>query len=206
MLWDDFVVGLDAERQEKALFQGSMGNMLDGAYWQIIFNTNAKKIPFFGDNPQVAIQAVFTLVALGMIAFYFLHHRRKQQQERKSSAAGHWLQRWSPRLARLLGQATQAEESVQVEFYQRVEALLHRFGFDRRQPQTAREFFATVTAELAPPANVRDIAASLETVAHSFYTVRFSGHSLSEKEHADVELAIQRLEQALFSDNTTKER
>jgi hypothetical protein len=88
MLWDDFVVGLDAERQEKALFQGSMGNMLDGAYWQIIFNTNAKKIPFFGDNPQVAIQAVFTLVALGMIAFYFLHHRRKQQQTTGSSHSG----------------------------------------------------------------------------------------------------------------------
>ena len=41
MLWDDFVVGLNAERQQKALFQGSMDKMLEGTYWQTAFNATA---------------------------------------------------------------------------------------------------------------------------------------------------------------------
>lgn len=200
MLWDDFVVGFDAERQEKALFQGSMENMLDGAYWQAVFNTNAKKIPFLGENPQSTIQLAFIVLALGMIGFYFSPLRRKhQQQKAKSPSTGSWLQRWSPRLAQLLGKSTPESTVVKIAFYQRVETLLSQFGFDRGQPQTVREFFASVSNSLRNHTNALDITSSLNTVAHCFYAARFSDHQLSEKENAEIEAAIQRLEQALSS-------
>ena len=199
MLWDDFVVGFDAKRQEKALFQGSMQYMLDGVYWQAVFNTNAKKIPFLGENPQSTIQTIGIVLALGMIGFYFSPLRRKHQQQKAKTASGSWLQRWSPRLAQLLGKSTQDSAAVKIAFYQRVETLLSQFGFDRGQPQTAREFFAVVSDSLHDHTNVNDITSSLEIVARCFYAARFSDHQLSEQEHADVEAAIQRLEQALSS-------
>ena len=198
MLWDDFVVGLNAERQQKALFQGSMDKILEGTYWQTAFNATASKIPLVKNDPQLAVQVVLFVLAIAMVGYYFSPRRQKKTSTRRNrSTPRTWLQRISPRLARLFGQTEVSEETIAIEFYRRVENLLQQSGYQREKPQTTREFFASVSQALGNHPEKPEINRCLNVIANRFYAARFSDHELSDREKSDVISAIAGLENLL---------
>ena len=198
MLWDDFVVGLNAERQQKALFQGSMDKMLEGTYWQTVFNATASKIPLVRNDPQLAVQVVLFVLAIAMVGYYFSPRRHKKSSTRRNpSTPRTWLQRISPRLARLFGQTHASQETIIIDFYRRVENRLHQSGYQREKPQTTREFFASVSQALGNHPEKLEINRCLDVIASLFYAARFSDHELSDREKSDVISAIDGLENLL---------
>jgi hypothetical protein len=84
-----------------------------------------------------------------------------------------------------------------VDFYEKLEALLARYGVRRPNHQTQREFAVTAAGRLANvPASRR--ATSLATrIVDAFYRVRFGRRPLPEDQSQAVEAALGELDHAL---------
>jgi len=97
---------------------------------------------------------------------------------------------------RIRGTQTAAQQR-HVEFYQRFEKLLSRYGMSRSAAQTQREF-ARAAADTMDTAPHLEAAAPLpDSIVDAFYLVRFGGHTLDKRQVQTVEQALVDLQQLL---------
>jgi protein-glutamine gamma-glutamyltransferase len=88
------------------------------------------------------------------------------------------------------------QEGKNVEFYRRWEAVFRRWGLDRHPCQTPREFAGEAGGRLAELAGQPHLRQAANRVIDAFYEVRFGGATLDDQQTADVEQALQHIQQA----------
>lgn len=193
MLWNDYVVNLNPERQKEAIFEplvdGSLQtaeNMTSASAWQGLFESIATWLGFAPNGWFARHWYIWlTLWCLLMIG------------------GGAWsIWRYGANLWRFLfGGGTFIDSPKRrgesVDFYLKLEDLLARHGHTRGQAQTAREFAVLVGAELPEEPRGRDAAALVRQLVDRFYHVRYGGEELSADDRVDITRRLGDLEKLL---------
>jgi transglutaminase-like putative cysteine protease len=177
-LWSTYVVGLNAERQNEAIYR-PLSQMADnvkqlvrgresihGLVWRWIVE-NA--VTFRG---MVAFAGVVVVIVLGV---------------RRARGLGP-LVRWLARRFRMRGR-----RPMRVGFYERLEHTLAAYGLRRSVQQTPLEFALAAGAEMVATAELRPHATLPRQIVEAYYRVRFGGRSLSAREQTAVDEALGRL-------------
>jgi protein-glutamine gamma-glutamyltransferase len=185
-MWSDYVVGLNQQRQQAAMYgrhadAGGADALPQAEYWMSAFRTLASwfgvqinrgegrwNIRFDWRASVAAMGLCLLLIALVRLGRYFL--RRFDFS-------------WLRPIGRLRGRRSA------VAFYARLEDLLSRRGRSRRPAETAREYVEHAIRELSLARG--DI---LRQTVEAFYRVRFGGAELSAAEARAVDQALADLE------------
>lgn len=192
-LWAEYVLGMNAERQQE-LFYRPLGERLrdwarsaaDLESWGRSF-TRIRE--WFDFSPEGAPKdgwlswrgatVVASAVVVTVLAYLTL-----------LAASAAW-RRWRR------GGTTDRTRESKVEFVRRLEALLARRDWVRQRTQTQREFAVSVGGQLAESARTQAAAGLPRRIVEAFYRVRFGGRPLDNLEARGVEQALVDLEQAL---------
>src|SRR5205814_6392815 len=94
--------------------------------------------------------------------------------------------------------AGRRRSAPQVDFYVRLERLLARCGFSRRDAQTAWEFASASAGALAASPVTMAAAPLLPPIVEAYYRVRFGGPPLSDEERERLDEELLRLEAIVF--------
>jgi transglutaminase-like putative cysteine protease len=181
-LWSNYVVGLTAERQRDAIYrplsqlatnveqlvEGNEG--ISAAMWRWL-QTNA--LTFRGLLILLAV-AVVTLFVGRRLVWLIAALFRKRTSRRK---AGRRRER--------------------VEFYERLEEILARYGLVRAGQQTPLEFALAAGAQMVAESATRPHATLPRRIVEAYYRVRFGQHALDAAEAQTVGEQLARLESAL---------
>ncbi len=197
LLWTDYVLGLNPERQRTGIY-GPIGEALTTA-WRSVFGG--------GRRGWWIVIAVFLVVfsAITALVLALASPRRVPVGVRNVTPLVGWL---SAQLGRLKldwlrqwltppSQAHGPRPGMHVEFYERLEAALRRYGVVRLLGQTQREYAAAAGGRLADEPRLQSVAGVPRRVVDAFYRVRFGGPALDSREQQTVEQAIADLESAL---------
>ncbi len=185
LFWDDYVVGLTAETQEKQIYrpvresiERSTADVLDNirsfasrfGFDRVLrgewFNWQAGLLTLAG-----GILLISTYSLIRLIVKWLLPSWRAQNSRRKRRA------------------------SDDVEFYFRFEKLMEECGWVRRDNVTPAEF-----AELTAPhinTDAVDTRRIMARFADAFYRVRYGGQKLNQQELGDLDRSLTELETAL---------
>ncbi|MEX2175578.1 MAG: transglutaminase domain-containing protein, partial [Pirellulaceae bacterium] len=199
LLWRDYVLGLNAAKQQDNLYDpvtsrtlGSLPEWLETRHAHRLARRMAGMLGLdlrtegrSDENESQAFDwrtglAMMALIALGLLTaqgLCFLVQRWKRflaDRRRRS-------------IVRLL---------VPPRFYRRLESLLSRMALRRAAGQTAAEFAAAAGARLGQ--EVSSAAAPLpEKIVAAYYRVRFGGDALDSQELAEIEQALAQLTPAV---------
>ncbi len=193
LLWDDYVLGLNSERQRKSFYSpltekatSAIDRMVPTDAIKdkltqlatVLGVDGAAKGQWFSWRAGVfgAILAAVLVVLwqLGVWCWHWL--------------AAHWL-RSSPDPA--------ARQRHIVEFYERLEQLLARLGIQRSPAQTQREFAASAALRLAAIGpHAQPLARLPGEIVEAYYRVRFGASTLDSQQTEAIEHALSRLAQA----------
>jgi hypothetical protein len=194
VLWNDYVVTLNSERQQEAIFRplldrttGALESALQAETWRGLF---AWLGSFVGLEPESwLVQYWYLWLGLVVVPLTIL---------------GGWLAwRFGGSLVRILftGHWTDpnAKDPAQsrVAFYARLEQLLAAQDLVRAPGQTPREFALALAADLAEVPFLRDAVPLVRQVTEAYYRVRFGGERLSWDEQAEIERDLVVLQRVL---------
>lgn len=205
LLWDDYVLGLNSERQRKSIYKplaeqatsaigsmfepGSIQGLMDSLYEVLgIDMEDATRNPWFSWRAGlIAIVASSALILLYQAIVSVV--------------------RWF--FARRTGQAQaglRAQRQV-VAFYQELEDLLAKLGIQRAKEQTQREFAASAGQRLALLGPDQASLTSLPSqVVDAFYRVRFGELPLTPEQASAIQASLHSLAQAVTSSTTEPQR
>ncbi len=193
VMWSTYVVGLNADRQEKAIFKplSELGQTVQHALtspartasglathlWQWLFGGA------HGERPAFDWEVVLALAIL--IALIYATYR-----------IGRMTARWiGPRKRRRASSATRRRINP-VEFYRRLETLLARHGLRRGKAQTQLEFAQAAGHKLQAKFGL-GAACLPRQLVESFYRIRFGGQALDSAESQAVEQVLDELTETL---------
>ena len=179
VLWDDYVLGLNATRQRQAIYgpllrsiRTIVRSVTDRSAWQSRFQ-NLQLSPWHFLAIPASVLLLFLLrkplVRLGA-ALAAVGRRRMRPDERAY-----------PR----------------VDFYERMLQILAKRGLKRQPHQTPLEFANVAGGQLAEIAPAVHVAGIPRNVTDAFYRVRFGGESLAVEEQSQLKGALNALDQAL---------
>jgi transglutaminase-like putative cysteine protease len=182
LLWDDYVLGLNSERQKKSIYN-PLGNQAALALGEML-NTKdlANRLAGLADGKQwfswqaglVAAIASAALILLYQLASFLWHHFALWRRQRL--------------------QSEQRAERRVVEFYERLERLLAEAGIKRADNQTQREFASLAGARLAALGPEADGLTGLPgEVVEAFYRVRFGETALDPDRTTAIDQGLTRL-------------
>ena len=194
VLWANYVVGLNARRQQQGIYaplaagvRAGVENLIGPEIWQQRFEraANSPLGRFWSWYRRHWFDWRGGLVAIGtsllLVAAYFALRR----------VVG---------LLRRLGlfqRGKQKHEPPTLEIYRRLEAALARKGFQRHSGQTAREFAVWAGGHMAESIELNRVSHLPRRIVESFYRVRFGGRTLDNREAEAVEHALRELELAM---------
>ncbi len=198
MLWNTYVVGLNSDRQDKAIYQpladfwhalqrlfsDPKKTLFDTAkhFWHWLFGggeAGAGKLDWY------VVAALGVLIALAVVLLKLIRWMARLISRR-------WGRRGTGRVQRAI---------AAVEFYRRLEALLARQGLRRLPQQTQREFVATAVGKLHSRLGPSHVA-GLRQLAETFYGVRFGGVALDSGQSQIVEQGLVEIAAALRNRKT----
>jgi transglutaminase-like putative cysteine protease len=179
LLWNDYVLGLDSERQREAIY-GPLVRQVKALFsreaWSesYFLRTLTHRGNWFSWRAGVAV----LLLGAALVLLYRLLSRL--------------LTVLAPRLRERRRQR-QLWRARQVEFYLRLEKILARHGMRRPPGQTQREFAQQAINHIPmfPAVTV------LTSVTEAFYRVRFGGEHLEKEETHQLEQSLAQLEREL---------
>ena len=194
LLWDDYVLGLNWERQQNAIYL-PLWQYLSSA-WSMVRSPQAWQDFYASLRRLVAIDAVAWLkgnwfswragVAAMLISGLVMVLYRLVYLPLQI------------RVARLLARRTRKlHQRRRVDFYERLEHLLARHGLRRAAHQTPREFAAAAGGQLAESYRAIHLAAVPRRLADAYYRVRFGGQQLPARELEGIHRELSQLEDAL---------
>jgi len=194
LLWNTYVVGMNAERQEKAIFKPltTAGEALE-QWWNdhpkaLLQNLLApiRRLLGRGDDKQSGdYLGWFVALALAIIVVIAVVLYRGLKR----------LTRWawrSWRQRRIVARAIRRRPEV--AFYRRFEALLAKRGLVRPVNQTQLEFARVAGSQLAGQTGALPAAALARRVVDSFYRVRFGQATLDSRQAEALELVLAEIE------------
>ena len=186
VLWSDYVVGLDPERQQAALVT-PVATLLDVTDWTAYFGGFSRLTAAASGIKQWLGGHWFSWRAgvAAMFACAFLWGLRQ--------LATMLVRRLRPWWHRRRQAAIRRRKSIRVAFYERLEQLLARLDIYRSASQTQREFVAAAT-RLMDGRLQQEAAPLMDTVIEAFYRVRFGGSALTDIEVHNVDASLGRLE------------
>ncbi|HRF02511.1 MAG TPA: DUF3488 and transglutaminase-like domain-containing protein [Pirellulaceae bacterium] len=194
MIWDDYVVGLDAERQSRSM-TGPWGTFLDPARWSEDLEEAFAQLPIAGNVSSTTLAAAVAVVVL--IVLLFGAARRPALDRLKRGSAARLLRRIAPRLADWLAVPEPPAERPVIPFWQRFERLLERRGRTRGVAETPREFLARVAAEFAGTSGNETLLPAFEQVGNAYHEARFGQRPPTEEGLIEIELALDRIQERL---------
>jgi transglutaminase-like putative cysteine protease len=181
-LWSNYVVGLNAERQRDAIYRPlaqiatNVEQLVEGgqgvpaAIWQWL-RTSA-----------LTFRGVLILVAVTALAVFV--GRRLG-----------WLVAAVYRRYKLRPNAIKRRERI--EFYERLEEILARYGLVRGRQQTPLEFALAAGAQMVAESATRPHATLPRRIVEAYYRVRFGRHLLDAHEAEVVGQQLARLTEVL---------
>lgn len=204
VLWDDFVVGLDAKRQNRTQLNGGASSFLSSSFWESKIHEALGSVPALQDNPWLVAQAS-VIVTVILFALYFALNRvraKSRSSGRKVRVVLHELiAKVSPSVAKWLLPTNIANEESTVDFYLKLVSVLKANGFERSNTQTPQEWIESVTSSRG--SEQPEFRQSLATLVRLFYQVRFGQIPLSENDSTSVKNAIELIEQSLKEQSAT---
>ena len=197
MLWDDYVLGLDPDRQREAIYQPlkakiaySIRNMLFNAEWRELFARNFRQrigLTSWQDFYERWFnwRAIPMLMSLALICLALYRALRRPVRWTWLFLAKRW-RRWRSR--------TRHRQRWRVEFYHRLERVLAAHGIRRDANTTHREFAQLAVSKLKLLEGGTSLSEQPQQITEAFYRVRFGGQSLSESEVQEMDDVLKRLE------------
>jgi hypothetical protein len=188
VLWNDYVLGLNTRRQRSFLQP-----LIEGAA-SIVRMGDARSLSMNIAQLLARTGVFWTACAavLAIVAFLFAGRFAIRLWRRR------FLARSRSRKRR------RSNRFVRVDFYERLEKLLARWGLRRAASETQREFAASAAARLADGFAQQPIAALPPTIVEAFYRVRFGGSTLDQGELETIELALAKIEDAFSASDTRR--
>jgi len=202
-LWTQYVVGLDARRQREAIYRplanfvGNLKHLFTAEMW-------TETVPaFFASlgkaetwsrlwdrlrTPGGMFSAVLAVVLLVWLWRRFGSRLPRFRRRRQASTM-----------------VTRNRKAVVVEFYERFESLLARYGMTRSENQTQHEFAVTVGGEFRAQESLRPLAKLPRQLTDLFYCVRFGGQTLDKQQAEAVEQYLAQLDQTLSTHDATSD-
>lgn len=194
-LWSNYVLGLDAQKQQAAVYAPLVQGLRETAQWltepenwrdlarQAWNYLRAERFGWLGGEwfnwrAGAASSGICLAVA---IAVRWLRPR-----------VGTWLAR--TRLGRLIRTTA---VPLEVQFYRHYEEMLARHGLVRGASVTQREFADQVSHDLSLRPQTIDVERVPQRVVQFFYDVRFGDQPLDKLRLQQVEQAVAQLETAL---------
>lgn len=192
LLWSEYVLGLNAERQGEAIY-GPLSQWAS-RLWQAVALGKPRESLYVWQVGAALLLAVLAFIACCVVSCVLIPRQtRRDAVAWLSGKPARWLSGWLDfRQRRGL-----ARPQVHVEFYQRLERLLRRFGITRQPHQTHREFAAAAGGRLADVPHLQPVAGLPKRLVEAFYRVRFGGAVLDNTEAQAIEQALRDLEAAL---------
>lgn len=189
ILWRDYVVGLNPQRQQKAVYDpfkstmlDSMRNMFSFTAWREWFS-KLKQMEgirqlLSGDwfNWRGGLAAMTICAGLYLAYHLFLWAYTLIGEFLKVSKSKRQLARFRSK----------------VEFYDRFEAILRRLGIVRPAGQTPREFVEEMTPKLAPAMDGNWKGRSQDFI-DAYYNVRFGAQALDKTHQDQIESLLEAL-------------
>ena len=188
-LWSNYVVGLTAERQRDAIYRPlaqiatNVEQLVEGnegvpaAIWRWL-RTNALTFRGLLILLAVTAAAVFFVRRLAWLILALLHKRLSRRKTGK--------------------------RRERVEFYERLEAILARYGLVRGSQQTPLEFALAAGAQMVAESATRPHATLPRRIVEAYYRVRFGRQVLDAEEAHTVGQQLARLENVLQEHNREK--
>lgn len=188
LMWMDYVVNLNAQRQEKVIFEPLARGERRA---QDLFSADSDRSRNRRSSREARVElanlwklgvGLAILLIAAVLLYYFLRRykfRWFNRDEKKPSDARH------------------GRRGPVVPFYQRLTELLAQRQLERTASQTQIEFASAVGGRLAVTPGLSDCAAIPRRIAEVFYDVRFGGRQLSDGELSEVESALDEFEAAL---------
>jgi hypothetical protein len=204
-LWRDYVLGLNAARQETVLepltsrSRDLSGGWLDSAIWMPADSSIARQgDPAEGsenDRNSTAANAASGRWTMAVAGFALLI-----VGPALLGLTAHWIRSGAAVLKRLLRQRENAAPSI----WQEVEDLLRSRGVECSAQATAQEWAAAAEQRLKLPpeshepaeASQLDLPAVLQTIVSSYHRMRFGQGRLSPREEQDLARALALLRHA----------
>ncbi|MCH2129150.1 MAG: DUF3488 and transglutaminase-like domain-containing protein [Pirellulaceae bacterium] len=184
LLWSEYVVGLNSERQYKSIYRPLLERITN--FLRVVFGRETwgtllqqiMELKWFNWRAGLVTATVLLLVA----GVHRLLREPLQQVWQKF--------RQSRTPAPIRGKPS-------VEFYDRLESLLAQHGWQRLPGQTQYEFAQEVGGQLADQPHRQKVASMPRRVVEAFYRIRFGGDKLNYQELQTVEQAMTALQSTL---------
>ncbi len=193
LLWNDYVVELDADRQNQSVYNPLLANTTELREWLNLENWGVFFRNFWGrlgdsltDFFQEGVSwreglAVFVVGALLVGAFLGVRKLWSRIRARQRLAAERaWLR-----------------SGVRVDFYERLERLLEKAGLRRSGTQTQREWAGSAEKMLAAEPAYANLAQTPMDVVNAYYHVRFGRRELEPAARRNVQTALDQLEERM---------
>ena len=200
LLWDDYVLGLNSERQKKNIYtplaeqaSSALGNVFQAEQFQGFLSAT---LAMLGWEPDGHTSEWFSwragLGAIVVCAAILLLYQALVPLAR-------WLMVWWQ------SRATKNEHRPQriVEFYARLETLLAKLEIRRGDAQTQREFAAAAGERLALLGPEINGAGELpRQIVEAFYRVRFGENTLTAEQSATIDRSLHQLTELVERETT----
>jgi protein-glutamine gamma-glutamyltransferase len=194
-LWTNYVLGLDSQRQQEAIFQPLIVSFEETLrklrneeerqqIWQRFFGWLGSTLWPNREWTQWDILLI-SMVGLLLSLIVYSGGRRLAGPARRVWRRYFRSRIWAGRRGR------------RVEFYERFESLLARHGMSRAAHQTPREFAVACGGQLAESPAGRGVAQLPRRIAEAYYQARYGSRDLDNAELQTVEQALSALAQAL---------
>lgn len=194
-LWTNYVLGLDSQRQQEAIFQPlitsfeeTLRKLRSGEARQQTFRRLADLViaTLWPEREWTAWDVLLVSMTglLLVLAAYAVGRRLARP-----------VWRWWRRSAG--SRVRRGRHGRGVEFYDRLKTLLARHGMLRGASQTPREFALACGGQLAESPAGRRVAPIPRRIVEAYYQARYGGRDLDNAELQTVEQALVALEQAL---------
>jgi transglutaminase-like putative cysteine protease len=192
LVWTNYVLGMDSQRQQEAIYQPLVQRFED-ALSSLTEEEGRERIR------QWLTDTVGR--RMGLSRGLFSRQGLLASLVGLLMLIGSWkLTLWAARRLwrRLARRPAGGRRAVRhVDFYDRFEALLGRYGMPRTPNQTQREFALATSGHLAESPLTQQVGLLPRRIAEAYYRVRFGQRKLSGEEMRSIEEALGELAAAL---------
>ena len=194
LLWSDYVVQLNSERQQEAIFRPLIDRVAETTSELVGADSWRDRISQWADAAGLARD--------GWLAHYW-YVWLTLAMVLGSAGIGlllKWGQNWWwPYVARFFGSSSEkrGRQGASIPFFRRLEQLLASYGWTRRAGQTQREFANALKIDLSKLPQGASAADLVEKLVDGYYSHRYGGGKLSAAEESRYDKLLASLERDL---------
>ena len=190
VLWDDYVLGLNSDRQRQSIYQPIITTGHQVVYFLFGRDIWIQRVQWSRRQAHAIITGRWitwqSIILLAILAPLLYAVREPIQA---------FLARMYDRMARLAWKRMELRPTEHV--FHRMERLLTKHGHRRLQEQTPLEYANAVASAWANEPGLMQVADIPKKIVQAFYRVRFGYHSLSSGESKTLDEMVSELDKQL---------